>query len=176
MHIFGGCFPFIIFQGKNEEAGNKKKRLAEGKTTAKGRCAVKSQQSKHNHKAEQTKTTQQTFTSRASHFSKPQNMSDKDRVWAQAFRFGCRWFKLAGFVILQLSTQIDLEFTNLRQWKTVENETLCKTGWIKERDMYWLKKACFVTKSWLRQGSDRTFPWGLACDMLRLTPNTCFEW
>lgn len=96
MHIFGGCFPFIIFKRKKEGAEGKKKRLAKGETTAKGRCAIKSQQSKHDHKAKHNKTTKQTFISRASHFSKPQNMSDRDRVWAQAYHFGCRWFKSLG--------------------------------------------------------------------------------
>lgn len=111
MHIFGGCVPFIIFKRKKEEARGKKKRLAKGETTAKGRCAVKSQQSKHDHKAKHTITTKQTFISRASHFSKPQNMSDRDRVWAQAYRFGCRWFKSLG--LWSYSYQLKFIFNSL---------------------------------------------------------------
>ena len=88
--LFCGCFQFIFFKRKQQRTRDKRKGHIQGRQDGSTGSVTPSkvQQTSHLHK-EQKKTTPR-FSSRASHFSRPQSLSDTDKLWVQAFRYGCR--------------------------------------------------------------------------------------
>ena len=88
LFLLGGCFPFVFFKRKRQRAQDRRKgHVEKGNASTSQRTA--SDVEKHRLPDQQNKTTR-TFCSRASHFSGPQNFSDRDKLWLQAFRYGGR--------------------------------------------------------------------------------------
>ena len=83
LFLFGGCFQFI-FKRKRQRSQDRSR-----KGHVDDNMATTPQQSRRVTN-EQGKATR-TFHSRASHFSRrPQNLSEEDKLWLQAFRYGAR--------------------------------------------------------------------------------------
>lgn len=92
--LFGGCFPFVFSRRKRQRTRDSKKgRLEDGgcspSKASSDQTPCKLQESSLSAPQKQKKPTR-TFLSRASHFSGPQDLSDEDKLWLQAFRYGLR--------------------------------------------------------------------------------------
>jgi len=96
--LFGGCFPFVFSRRKHQRTRDAKKcrgqdRVSEdGSASSKvstGQTPYKPQESSVSLPKKQKKATL-SYTARAAHFSRPQNLSEKDKFWQQAYRYGAR--------------------------------------------------------------------------------------
>ena len=92
--LFGGCFPFVFSRTKRRRSRDAKKgHLKDSECTPSkvpnDQTPNKLQESSLSVPQKQKKPTR-SFFERASHFSGPQDLSDKDKFWLQAFRHGAR--------------------------------------------------------------------------------------
>ena len=96
--LFGGCFPFVFSRRKHQRTRDAKKIRGQdrgredGSTSSKvanDKTPYEPQESSVSLPKKQKKTTL-SYTARAAYFSGPRNLSEEDKFWQQAYRYGAR--------------------------------------------------------------------------------------
>lgn len=98
--LLGGCFPFVFSRRKHQRHGireakksrGQNQRSDDGRVLAKvstDQTPYKPQESAVSLPKKQKKTTL-SYAERAAYFSGPQNLSEEDRLYQQAYRYGAR--------------------------------------------------------------------------------------
>ena len=90
--LFGGCFPFVFSRTKRRRTRDSKKGCRKDSkyppsNVSNDQTPNKLQESSLSVPQKKKKPTQ-TFLARASHFAGQQDLSDEDKFWLQAFRYG----------------------------------------------------------------------------------------
>ena len=91
--LFGGCFPFVFSRRKRQRnRAAEKKRIEDGERTPSGVSNGQTPYKLQEHTVPENNKKKQTGTclSRASRFTGPQDLSEEDKLWLQAYRFGLR--------------------------------------------------------------------------------------
>ena len=96
--LLGGCFPFVFSRRKHKRTRDSKKSRGQNRGSEDGRALAKvstdqtpykSQESAVSRPKKQKKATL-SYVERAAYFSGPQNLSEEDRLYQQAYRYGAR--------------------------------------------------------------------------------------
>ena len=96
--LFGWCFPFVFSRRTHQRTRDEKKSRSQDQgseersvlaTVSTGQTPYKPQESAASFPKKQEKPTS-SYVVRAANFSGPRDLSEKDKVFQQAFRFGAR--------------------------------------------------------------------------------------
>lgn len=98
--LFGGCIPFVLSRKKRQRTRDAKKcRGQDRRTPAEDGSALanvstdqtpyKPQESSSSLPKKKKKSTW-SYTARAAHFAGPRNLSEEDKFYQQAYRYGAR--------------------------------------------------------------------------------------
>lgn len=96
--LFGGCFPFVFSRRKRQRARDAKTNRGQGRGSKDGSAPLKVSTDQTPYKPQESsvslpkkpKKPTWSYASRAAHFSGPQNLSEEDKFWQQAYHYGAR--------------------------------------------------------------------------------------
>jgi len=96
--LFGGCIPFVLSRRKRQRTRDEKKCRGQDRSSEDGsalenvstdQTPYKPQESSSSLPKKQKKLTW-SYAARAAHFAGPRNLSEEDKFYQQAYRYGAR--------------------------------------------------------------------------------------